>query len=102
MGIVGSPTSPAYSAAKGAIAIFTKSAALQYAKENIRINSVHPGYADTPLTEKRFSDPAARQQLLDRTPMGRLGIANGVLFWRPTNHPGSPTRSWSSIGVPAQ
>jgi len=84
MGIVGSPTSPAYSAAKGAIAIFSKSAALQYAKENIRINSVHPGYADTPLTEKRFGDPAVRQGLLDRTPMGRLGtaedIANGVLF----------------------
>jgi 3(or 17)beta-hydroxysteroid dehydrogenase len=87
MGIVGSPTSPAYSAAKGAkgaIALFTKSAALQYAKENIRINSVHPGYADTPLTLKRFSDPAVRKELLDRTPMGRLGtaedIANGVLF----------------------
>ena len=84
MGIVGSPTSPAYSAAKGAITIFTKSAALQYAKENIRINSVHPGYADTPLTDKRFSDPAVRQALVDRTPMGRLGtaldIANGVLF----------------------
>ena len=61
MGIVGSPTSPAYSAAKGAIAIFTKSAALQYAGENIRINSVHPGYADTPLTKTRFSDPAVRQ-----------------------------------------
>jgi NAD(P)-dependent dehydrogenase (short-subunit alcohol dehydrogenase family) len=42
MGIVGSPTSPAYSAA---ITIFTKSAALQCAKENIRINSMHPGYA---------------------------------------------------------
>lgn len=84
MGIVGSPTSPAYSAAKGAIALFTKSAALQYAKENIRINSLHPGYADTPLTVQRFSDPAVRQVLLDRTPMGRLGtaedIANGVLF----------------------
>ena len=84
MGIVGSPTSPAYSAAKGAITTFTKSAALQYAKENIRINSVHPGYADTPMTDKRFSDPTVRQQLLDRTPMGRLGtaedIANGVLF----------------------
>ncbi len=84
MGIVGSPTSPAYSAAKGAITVFTKSAALQYAKENIRINSVHPGYADTPLTEQRFSDPAVRQVLIDRTPMGRLGtaddIANGVLF----------------------
>jgi NAD(P)-dependent dehydrogenase (short-subunit alcohol dehydrogenase family) len=84
MGLVGSPTSPAYSAAKGAIAIFTKSAALQYAQENIRINSVHPGYADTPLTKQRFSDPAVRQGLIDRTPMGRLGtaldIANGVLF----------------------
>src|SRR4029453_4645013 len=73
-----------YSAAKGAITIFTKSAALQYAKENIRINSVHPGYADTPLTLKRFRDPAVRQALVDRTPMGRLGtaldIAHGVLF----------------------
>jgi len=58
--------------------------ALQYAKENIRINSVHPGYADTPLTVQRFSDPAVRQVLLDRTPMGLLGtaedIANAVLF----------------------
>ena len=84
MGLVGSPTTPAYSAAKGAIALFTKSAALQYAKENIRINSVHPGYADTPLTEQRFADPAVRESLLKRTPMGRLGtamdIANGVLF----------------------
>ena len=66
------------------LAIFTKSAAMQYARENIRINSVHPGYADTPLTLQRFSDPAVRQVLLDRTPMGRLGtaldVANRVLF----------------------
>lgn len=84
MGLVGSPTTPAYSAAKGAITMFTKSAALQYAKENIRINSVHPGYADTPLTAERFADPKVREVLLARTPMGRLGtamdIANGVLF----------------------
>lgn len=84
MGIVGSPTTPAYSAAKGAIKMFTKSAALQYAKENIRINSVHPGYADTPLTAERFAEPAVRETLLKRTPMGRLGtamdIAYGVLF----------------------
>lgn len=84
MGIVGSPTSPAYSAAKGAIRLFTKATALQYAKENIRVNSVHPGYADTPLTEGRFAEPAVRDVLLARTPMGRLGtaedIANGVLF----------------------
>ena len=84
MGIVGSPTSPAYSAAKGAIRSFTKAAALQYAKENIRVNSVHPGYADTPLTAERFAKPEVRAELLARTPMGRLGtaedIANGVLF----------------------
>ena len=84
MGIVGSPTTPAYSAAKGAIRLFTKTAALQYAAENIRVNSIHPGYATTPLTAKRFSDPAVNEVLLDRTPMGRLGtaedIANGVLF----------------------
>ena len=84
MGLIGSPTSPAYSAAKGAITTFTKSAAIQYAKENIRINSVHPGYADTPLTETRFSDPEIREDLLRRTPIGRLGtamdIAYGVLY----------------------
>jgi NAD(P)-dependent dehydrogenase (short-subunit alcohol dehydrogenase family) len=48
------------------------------------LNSVHPGYADTPLTVKGSSDRTVRQMLLDRTPMGRLGtaenIANGVLF----------------------
>jgi NAD(P)-dependent dehydrogenase (short-subunit alcohol dehydrogenase family) len=53
---------------------------LQYARDNIRINSVHPSYADTPLTQKRFSDPVARHVLLDRTPMGRLDTARGVLF----------------------
>ena len=84
MGIVGSPTSPAYSAAKGAIRLFSKTAALQYAKENIRVNSIHPGYATTPLTAEQFSPPKVNKALLDRTPMDRLGtaedIANGVLF----------------------
>ena len=56
-GIIGSPRSTAYHAAKGAIRLFTKSAAIQYAKENIRVNSVHPGYALTPLTEGFFGNP---------------------------------------------
>ena len=47
-------------------------------EENIRINWVHPGYADTPLTVKRFSNPAIRQVLIDRTPMGRLGTADDI------------------------
>ena len=73
-----------YSAAKGAVRIFTKTTPLQCAKENIRVNSIHPGYATTPLTAERFSPPEVNKTLLDRTPMGRLGtaedIVNGVLF----------------------
>ena len=84
MGIVGSPTSPAYAAAKGAIRLFTKSTALQYATENIRVNSVHPGYAMTPLNKKPLAEPGALETVLGKTPMGRLGtaeeIANGILF----------------------
>ena len=80
MGIVGSPTSPAYSAAKGAIRIFTKSTALQYARENIRVNSVHPGYADTPLTREVFAPPEVREALQRQTPMRRLGTAEEIAW----------------------
>ena len=84
MGLVGSPGAAAYSAAKGAIRLFTKSAAIQYAKENIRVNSIHPGFALTPLTDDRFAVPAALEAILKQTPMGRVGtaeeIANGILF----------------------
>jgi len=84
MGIVGSPSAPAYSAAKGAIRLFTKSTAIQYANENIRANSVHPGFALTPLTNERLAAPEILEKILGQTPMGRIGtaaeIANGILF----------------------
>jgi NAD(P)-dependent dehydrogenase (short-subunit alcohol dehydrogenase family) len=83
-GLIGSPTSTAYHAAKGASRIFTKAAAVQYAKEGIRINSVHPGYVTTPLTEKFFANPEVINPRLARVPMKRLGlveeVANGILF----------------------
>jgi NAD(P)-dependent dehydrogenase (short-subunit alcohol dehydrogenase family) len=83
-GLVGSPTSTAYHAAKGAIRLFTKAAAIQYAKEHIRVNSVHPGYALTPLTAESFADPERHQWVMERIPLGRLGnaqdIANGILY----------------------
>src|SRR5215470_15395291 len=60
-GLVGSATSTAYHAAKGAIRIFTKAAAIQYAKENIRVNSVHPGYCLTPLTSGGYTSEPERQ-----------------------------------------
>ncbi len=85
-GIVGSPSSSAYHAAKGAIRIFTKSAAIQLAPDNIRVNSVHPGFMATPMTMGSFgaADAERRQYVLSRIPMGRIGepeeIARGILF----------------------
>ncbi|MBI3330151.1 MAG: glucose 1-dehydrogenase [Nitrospinae bacterium] len=83
-GIVGSPTSTAYHAAKGAIRLFTKAAAIQYAREHIRVNSVHPGYALTPLTAESFAEPQRHQWVMERIPLGRLGnaqdIAYGILY----------------------
>ena len=84
-GIVGSYTSTAYHAAKGAVRLFTKSAAVQHAADGIRVNSIHPGFAMTPMTERSLR--AGRQFLQRRiatVPMGRPGtadeIASGILF----------------------
>jgi len=64
-GIVGSTTS-AYGASKGAVRIFTKSTAIQYACEGIRANSVHPGLIDTPMTASILADEeAAKPTWLD-------------------------------------
>jgi NAD(P)-dependent dehydrogenase (short-subunit alcohol dehydrogenase family) len=80
-GLVGSPTSAAYHAAKGAIRIFTKAAAIQYARDNIRINSVHPGYCLTPLTRGGYDTNAERRAWsVARTPLGRLGTADDIAY----------------------
>ena len=80
-GLIGSPTSTAYHAAKGASRLFTKSAAIQYAKENIRVNSVHPGYALTPLTKPGYDDDPRREAwCLERIPLRRLGNADDIAF----------------------
>ena len=84
-GIVGqSDIQPVYNASKGAVRIFTKSAAIQYAKEGIRINSVHPGSIDTPMAGDRLNDPELQRQANERTPLGRTAhpdeVAYGVLF----------------------
>ncbi len=83
-GLVGSVGSTAYHAAKGAIRIFSKAAAVQYAPDGIRVNSVHPGFMRTPLTRRRFDDPEREAELLARIPMNRIGnayeIAYGILY----------------------
>ncbi len=83
-GLVGGPSSAAYHAAKGAIRLFTKAAAIQYAKENIRVNSVHPGYSHTPLTSSSDDNEPGRGDWLEKIPLGRLGnaydMAYGILY----------------------
>ena len=83
-GLVGAPTEAPYPASKGAVRSFTKAAAVQLAPEGIRVNSVHPGFIDTPQSAGLVDDPVERAKLVDRTPIGRIGtsedIAWGVLY----------------------
>jgi len=85
LGIVAmSESSPQYIASKGAVRLLTKSTAIQYAADGIRCNSVHPGPIVTPMTDFRRSDPAVRELMTSRIPLGRYGeaidVAYGVLY----------------------
>ena len=83
-GIIGSHANAAYHASKGAVRIFSKAAAIQYAPDKIRVNSVHPGFVDTPMTKPGHSNPDVAKQRLAATPLGRFGtpadIAAGCLY----------------------
>jgi NAD(P)-dependent dehydrogenase (short-subunit alcohol dehydrogenase family) len=76
-------TSPAYHAAKGAVRTLTKNVALHWATEGVRVNSIHPGFIDTPILDGARGTPF-EQAMIDMTPMGRLGrpeeIAAGVAY----------------------
>ena len=83
-GLQGSPASAAYSSTKGAVRILTKSTAVQYAAENIRCNSVHPGLIYTDMTRDTLDTPEGERDWLARVPMGHIGVsedvAKGVMF----------------------
>ena len=83
-GLIGNFMSSAYTASKGAVRLFTKSTAIQYAGDGIRANSVHPGTIETDMTAPVLADADYRQDRINRTPLGRLGtaadVAYGVLF----------------------
>jgi len=85
LGLVGmDDSSPQYQASKGAVRLLTKLTAVQYARERIRANSVHPGPIVTPMTEARRADPVVKARMVSRVPLGRYGeaeeIALGVLY----------------------
>ncbi|MEW2603465.1 MULTISPECIES: SDR family NAD(P)-dependent oxidoreductase [Streptomyces] len=76
LGTNGFAGSPAYAAAKHGVVGLTKSAALEYAAQNVRINAVGPGFIDTPLL--RDTDGPARDHLVSLHPAGRLGTSEEV------------------------
>ena len=81
-GIRGAPSFAAYTAAKHGVVGLTRSAALEYARQNIRVNAICPGTIDTPMNQQL--DQELLKSLLDSSPMGRLGrpeeIAATVLW----------------------
>jgi NAD(P)-dependent dehydrogenase (short-subunit alcohol dehydrogenase family) len=92
-GIIGAPDLPAYHATKAANRVMAKIDALLYAKDNIRVNSVHPGFIWTPLVENFLKDQSRKsgvsceelkKQLDSKHPIGHMGepddIAYGVLY----------------------
>jgi 3(or 17)beta-hydroxysteroid dehydrogenase len=95
-GLVGSPLAPLYSLTKGGVTMFSKSTALEFARngDRIRVNSIHPGVIDTDMGQQTFETraryagdndlDAARRRGLATHPIGRFGtagdIANGIVF----------------------
>ena len=84
-GLVGFAGIPAYTASKHGIIGLTKTAALEYAEQGIRVNAVCPGVIDTEMIDRfTHDDPATRAQLLTTEPVGRLGgpqeIADAVVW----------------------
>jgi NAD(P)-dependent dehydrogenase (short-subunit alcohol dehydrogenase family) len=69
---------PGYAASKGGVAQLTKSLAIAYAVDGIRVNAVAPGWIATPLTQALQDDPARAGPILARTPLGRWGTPDDV------------------------
>jgi NAD(P)-dependent dehydrogenase (short-subunit alcohol dehydrogenase family) len=89
-GLVGAPDLPAYVAAKHGVVGLTKAAALEYARQGIRVNAVCPGLIDTPMSRKGLT-PEIAAKLAEESPIGRFGqpveIAAAVM-WLCNEHSG--------------
>jgi NAD(P)-dependent dehydrogenase (short-subunit alcohol dehydrogenase family) len=68
----------AYHATKGAVRNMSKNAAITYAREGIRVNSLHPGFIATPLTDEQ--DPGVNEYVVSQTPMGRAGTPEEIAY----------------------
>jgi len=85
-GLVGAPDVPPYHASKGAVTLMTRTDALLYAADGVRVNSIHPGYIWTPMVQKHLQDSgvadldAGRRDLAALHPLGRVGEADDIAW----------------------
>ncbi|MGO4369758.1 SDR family NAD(P)-dependent oxidoreductase [Paenibacillus sp. 2TAB19] len=83
-GLTGSSGAGAYTASKGGVRMLTKAAAADFGKDNIRVNSVHPGYIETPMSSEHVNNKQMLQWFLSQTALPRVGqaseVAQAVLF----------------------
>jgi len=77
-GILGSRISTAYNPSKAAVRVFTKSTALQYAKNNVRANSIHPGPVESEMLSQVYPDKNLKRNREIEIPLGRFASANDV------------------------
>jgi len=77
--IFGAPLSPAYAASKAGVVQLTKSLAVAWAEDGIRVNAIAPGWIETPMTVPARSDAARNRAILDRTPLGRWGTPDDLV-----------------------
>ena len=77
-GLIGGAGGAAYTASKHGVVGLTKTAALEYAQQGIRVNCVCPGYIQTPMTASNLSDPERQAQIIAREPIGRVGTPEEV------------------------
>ncbi len=85
-GLVGAPDVPPYHAAKGAVRLMSKTDAMVYASDRIRVNSVHPGFIWTPMVEQHLKDSgavdiaAARLEVDRLHPLGHMGVPDDIAW----------------------
>lgn len=79
-GLIGGAAGSHYSASKGAIKLFTKATAVELAQYKIRVNSVHPGFIDTPMVSLVTSDKAATENVLQKIPLKTIGKPEDVAY----------------------
>ena len=75
----GAGHAPAYAASKGGVAQLTKSLAVAYAKEGIRVNALAPGWIETSMTAVPRANPTRNAELMGRTPLGRWGTPKDLV-----------------------